>query len=155
MFLIEKSMFGLKNANRNRNEPEPERTRTGANRRRPKPNRTEPWASCPWLTTQHPTPSLRGRFNKASRRDATQYASNTLVTQGNIRQGKARQAFGQNSGSPRFGSVRFTPRSLNPRFGSTGSGSYRFRFVPVPVPVFFSKNRSSPQKINFYITGTG
>ena len=34
--------------------------------------------------------------------------------------------------NPRFGSVRFKPRSLNP-----GSGSYRFQFVPVPVRVFF------------------
>ena len=36
----------------------------------------------------------------------------------------------------------------------SGSGSVRFRFVPVPVPVFFSKNRSSPQKIHFSIQET-
>ena len=36
------------------------------------------------------------------------------------------------SSNPRFGSVRFKLRSLNP-----GSGSYRFRFVPVPVRIFF------------------
>ena len=46
----------------------------------------------------------------------------------------------------RFGSVRFRPRSLNPRFGSTGSGSFRFRFP------FFSPKIGSPLKKSIFLS---